>query len=187
MRTILFVVSGLLSSAALAQAAAPPSARKPVPVRVEKTDKGHRLLRDGKPFLIKGVGSQTDLALLKRCGGNSIRTWGAENLGDVLDEAHEHGLTVLAGIWLGHERHGFDYNNADQVARQYEQARAVILKHRNHPALLAWAIGNEMEGYGKGDNAAIWSAINSIAAMAHKLDPNHPTLTAVAEEIDVVG
>src|SRR5262245_1381199 len=111
MRTILFVVSGLLSSAALAQPAAPPSARTPVPL--EKADKGHSHLRDGTPFIIKGVGGQTDLALLKRCGGNSIRTWGAENLGDVLDEAHEHGLTVLAGIWLGHERHGFDYNDAD--------------------------------------------------------------------------
>src|SRR5436305_1091987 len=49
--------------------------------------------------------------------------------------------------------------------------------------------------------AAVWSAINSIAARAHKLDPNHPTFTVVAEiggdrvknihrlcpEIDVVG
>jgi hypothetical protein len=110
-------------------------------------------------------------------------------------------LTVLAGIWLGHERHGFDYNNSDQVAKQYEAVRAVILKHRNHPALLAWGLGNEMEGYGKGDNAAIWSAINNLAALAHKLDPNHPTVTVIAEiggdrvknvhrlcpEIDVVG
>lgn len=201
MKPILSCLLAFLPLAATAQASAPPIAWKPVPVRVEKIDLGYRLLRGGEPFLIKGVGGQTDLALLKRCGGNSIRTWGAENLGAILDEAHKHGLTVLAGLWLGHERHGFDYNNADQVARQYEQTRQVILKHRNHPALLAWGVGNEMEGDAKGDNAAIWSAINCIAAMAHKLDPNHPTFTVVAEiggdrvknvhrlcpEIDVVG
>jgi exo-beta-1,3-glucanase (GH17 family) len=201
MRMTLLVVSAMLLSMTGAGAAAPSRAWKPVAVRVEKTDGGHRLLRDGEPYLIKGVGGQTDLALLKACGGNSIRTWGAERLGDVLDEAHKHGLTVLAGIWLAHERHGFNYNDADQVAKQFAAAREVIVKYRDHPALLAWGIGNEMEGYGKADNAAIWSAINSIAAMAHKLDPNHPTFTVVAEiggdrvknihrlcpEIDVVG
>ena len=105
------------------------------------------------------------------------------------------------GIWLGHERHGFRYNDADQVARQYEQAMATILRFRDHPALLMWGIGNEMEGYEKGDNAAIWSAINNIASMVKKLDPNHPTMTVIAEiggdkvknvhrlcpDIDVVG
>lgn len=40
------------------------------------------------------------------------------------------------------------------------------------------------EKFGEADityNAAIWSAIQNIAAMAHQLDPNHPTLTTVAE------
>ena len=201
MRTPLLAVSALLLSAACLHASAPPRAWRPVAVRVEKTDGGWRLLRGGRPYFVKGVGGQTNLALLKSCGGNSVRTWGAEGLGDVLDEAHRHGLTVLAGIWLGHERHGFNYNDADQVARQLDDARAVIEKYRNHPALLAWGLGNEMEGYEKGDNAAVWSAVNSLAALAHRLDPNHPTMTVLAEiggdrvknvhrlcpEIDVVG
>ena len=34
------------------------------------------------------------------------------------DEAYELGLTVSVGIWLGHERHGFDYDDADAVRRQ---------------------------------------------------------------------
>ncbi len=78
---------------------------------------------------------------------------------------------------------------------------ATILRFRDHPALLMWGIGNEMEGYEKGDNAAIWSAVNNIASMVKKLDPNHPTMTVIAEiggdkvknvhrlcpDIDVVG
>ena len=44
-----------------------------------------------------------------------------------------------------------------------------------------WGIGNEMEGYKNGDNQAIWKAVNDIAAMAKQIDPNHPTMTVVAE------
>jgi hypothetical protein len=173
----------------------------PVTVRLEKTAAGWALLRGGKPYLVKGVGGTGSLAALAAAGGNSVRTWGAENLGKVLDEAQRRGLTVTAGVWLGHERHGFHYNDADQVARQADAVRQVVLRYRNHPALLAWGLGNEMEGYGKGDNAAVWSAVNSLGAMVHKLDPHHPTLTVVAEiggdrvknlhrlcpEIDLVG
>ena len=88
---------------------------------------------------------------------------------------------MTVGIWLGHERHGFNYNDADQVSAQFETARDAIRTYKNHPALLTWGIGNEMEGFGRGDNAAIWSAINNIANLAHQLDPDHPTMTVLAE------
>ena len=47
--------------------------------------------------------------------------------------------------------------------------------------MLLWGIGNEMEGFKAGDDPAIWKAVDDIAAMAKKLDPNHPTMTVVAE------
>jgi hypothetical protein len=152
----------------------------PVTLR-QQTDGSCQLLRDGKPFPIKGVGGEASLKLLADCGGNAVRTWGADQLQAKLDEAQKLGLTVIAGIWLGHERHGFDYSNAKQVADQLEQCRATIAKFKDHPALLMWGLGNEMEGYEKGDNPAIWKAINDIAVMAKELDPNHPTMTVVAE------
>lgn len=155
--------------------------RGPTPVRIEQTADGYRLLRDGKPYPIKGVGGDGPLDLLTKSGGNSLRTWGADNLEARLDEAHRLGLTVAVGIWLGHERHGFDYNNADQVAAQVESVRAVIERYKNHPAVLLWGLGNEMEGYERGDNAAIWSAVNNLAGLAKQLDPNHPTMTVIAE------
>jgi Glycosyl hydrolases family 2, TIM barrel domain len=159
-----------LASAALAQ-----------PVKVElKGEAGHwQLLRDGKPYVIQGAGGEGPLPLLASLGANSTRTWGADNIDAVLDEAHKLGLTVTVGIWLGHPRHGFNYNDPQSVATQFEAARAAILKYRNHPAVLMWGIGNEMEG--EGDNAAIWSHINCIASMAKQLDPNHPTMTVLAE------
>ena len=174
---------------------------KPSVVKIVAENGAFHLIRNGAPFFIKGGGGDGARKLLHDSGGNSVRTWGADDLGAQLDEAQRLGLTVTVGIWLGHKEHGFDYNNADQVATQYEMAKKAILRYKDHPAVLMWGIGNEMEGYEKGDNAAIWSAINNIATMAKRLDPNHPTMTVVAEiggdrvknihrlcpDIDVVG
>ena len=172
----------------------PPGSRPPLPhadagegrraravVRVEKAADGFTLTRDGKPYFIKGGGGDGPMKALADAGGNSVRTWGAEKAGAVLDEAQKNGLTVTLGIWLGPRRHGFDYNDADQVAKQLEEARKAVLKYKDHPALLMWGLGNEMEGYDKGDDAAIWSAVDSLAAEVKRLDPNHPTMTVVAE------
>ena len=152
-----------------------------VPVTVEKAPSGEfRLLRGRKPFRIQGAGGSGSLEKLKLAGGNAIRTWGVDaNTGKLLDQAQKLGLGVVVGVWLGHERHSFKYNDADQVAEQTAKVRAAIQKYKSHPAVIAWALGNEMEGDGK--NAAIWNHIEALASMAHKLDPNHPTLTVIAE------
>lgn len=154
-----------------------------IPVTVEKTPTGaFRLLRGGKPFFVKGAGGSGSLERLKATGANAIRTWGVdENTGKLLDDAHKLGIGVVVGVWLGHERHGFNYNKADQVADQVGKVRDAIQKYKNHPAVLAWGLGNEMEGYDKADNAAIWSHLEALASMAHRLDPSHPTMTVVAE------
>jgi hypothetical protein len=150
-------------------------------VRLEKTESGWALTRNGEPYFIRGAGGSNHLELLAKQGANSIRTWSADKLGPLLDEAHNHGLSVCVGLWLGHERHGFDYNDADAVAQQMEQVRETVLKYKDHPAVLLWGLGNEMEGYAAGDNAAIWSHIESLAGMVKRLDPNHPTMTVIAE------
>lgn len=152
-----------------------------IPVDLRHGAQGWQLVRNGQPYLIKGAGGAASLELLASAGGNSIRTWSADNLGATLERAQELGLTVTAGIWLGHERHGFDYDDAEQVRQQFERAREIVSRYKDHPALLIWAIGNEMEGFDDGDNPAIWKAVNDIAAMIKELDPAHPTMTVTAE------
>jgi len=89
---------------------------------------------------------------------------------------------VVVGIWLGHERHNFNYSDSARVAAQFEMAKAAIDKYKNHQAVLAWGIGNEMDGYKEdGGNPLIWKAVEQIAAYAKSVDPNHPTMTVVAE------
>jgi hypothetical protein len=160
----------LLAATALAQ---------PIPVALTGEPGSYSLLRDGKPYFVNSAGGVDAIASLAAAGGNSVRTWGADDLGPLLDEAHRLNMSVTVGIWLGHERHGFRYDDAEMVAAQFEKAKAAIQKYKDHPAVLMWGIGNEMEGDGK--NEAIWVAVNNIAKMAKELDPHHPTMTVIAE------
>ncbi len=197
--TALYILTGLLTLSAILMTQAT-TAQAATTVQVIKKGKGWQLLRGGQPYLVKGAGGDGSKADLKAAGANSWRTWGADNLDPQLTEAQKLGMTVTIGIWLGHKEHGFDYHNAQAVAAQKEAARKTILQYRNSPALLVWALGNEMEN-GVTDQAELWNAVEDIAKMAHQLDPNHPTMTVVAEiggdkvaqihahcpDIDIVG
>ena len=46
---------------------------------------------------------------------------------------------------------------------------------RDHPALLGWAIGNELNL--EATNLKVYNAVNDISKMIHEIDPNHPTTT----------
>ncbi len=154
-----------------------------VKVQIQQTASGqYQLLRDGKPYFIKGAGGDGDKQLMAKLGGNGFRTWGVgRGTKAQLDEAHKLGLTVTLGLWLGHERHGFDYTNANSLREQTAMVRDAVMRYKDHPAVLAWGLGNEMEGYAVGDNPNIWNHIQKLAAMVKELDPNHPTMTVIAE------
>ena len=168
------LVAGLALVATVGRAA-------PVPVELQQVDGNWQLLRDGKPYLIRGAGGDGPLDRLAAAGANSIRTWNTNNVEPILDEAHALGMTVAVGIWLGHERHGFDYSDKGQVQEQLELVREAVQRYKDHPALLLWGVGNEMEGFESGDDPRIWTAVNDVAAMIKELDPHHPTMTVTAE------
>ncbi len=168
------LLAGLLSFQSTAFAEA-------ISVELQRTEQGWQLLRGGEPYFIRGAGGDASMEALAAAGANSIRTWGSDDISERLDAAHALGLSVTVGIWLGHERHGFDYNDKAQVAEQLEKARQTVLRYKDHPAVLLWGVGNEMEGFESGDDPAIWTAVNDVAAMIKALDPHHPTMTVTAE------
>lgn len=140
-----------------------------------------QLLYQGKPYLIKGAGGSDSKEELVKRGGNSFRTWGVDNQSQAqLDEAEKLGLTVTLGFWLGHKEHGFDYNDPVAVKKQFEDVKRGVLKYKDHPALLMWCLGNEMETNGN-DNPTLWKAIEDLAIMVKEIDPKHPIMTVVAE------
>jgi len=169
-----------------------------IPAKVVHSGSNFELLRDNKPYFIKGGGGGGPKDFLAQCGGNSFRTWGvgADTPGQ-LDEAQKLGLTVALGIWLPHK---FNWSDPNKVKGISDTIRQTILKFKDHPAVLCWSLGNEMESDGK-DTPELWKAMEEFAKMAHQLDPNHPTMTVVAEiggkkldyikqfcpDIDIVG
>ena len=164
--------ASMVSAAAIAQSG-------PVPVEIRGEAGSFSLYRGGEPYLVRGAGTQSvdDLDSLARHGANSVRNWAVGD-GSVLDRAQELGLTVALCLDLARERHGFDYSDAAAVNEQFDRARAEVLAHRRHPALLAWIIGNELNHDYR--NPAVYDAVNDISKMIHKLDPNHPTTTTTA-------
>lgn len=152
---------------------------KPVKVEITKSADGKfQFLRAGQPYFVNGAGGSTFPDRIAAYGGNSIRTWGSRDGQRVLDSAQKHGLTVLMGLDVSRERHGFDYNDTTVVKQQLDRLRTEVLKYRNNPALLAWGIGNELNL--RYQNPKVWNAVNDIAKMIHELDPNHPVCTVLA-------
>jgi len=169
MKNILLLIALLFSVSIHAQV---------IPVSIVQEDGQWNLKRQGETYYIKGGGGQTHLDKLVEIGGNSIRTWGIENAQEILDDAEKRGLTVMLGLWVQHERHGFDYNDPVAVRKQLEGFRSAVMKFKDHPALLLWGVGNEVDlNY---TNTAVWDAVQDIAAMIQEVDPNHPTSTVTA-------
>jgi hypothetical protein len=137
------------------------------------------MMRGGKPYFVKGAGGDSHLKELAARGANSIRTWSTNNIDTILDDAHAHGLTVSVGIWLEYECSWFSYHKPEDIAKQTERVRSYVLQHREHPALLAWGLGNEIEG-SKSTDPALWQQLDRLAVMIRELDPHHPTFTAIA-------
>ena len=154
------------------------------PVKVEIVEEAgvFKINRGGKPYTIKGAGLSGDIKSLKAHGANSFRTWsvdnGSETGREVLDKALAYDMTVMMCFYVRPERHGMDYGDADMVAKQFEQIKKQVLELKDHPALLMWCIGNELNlNY---TNPEVYNAVNEISEWIHEVDPNHPTTTTVA-------
>lgn len=139
---------------------------------------GHYMLKkDGKPYYIKGAGAKSNFRLLAASGANSVRLW-STNFPDLLDSAHHYGMTVSLGLYVRPERTGMDYNDPYAVKGQIEQLKREVLRYKDHPALLLWGIGNEMDL--RYTNYKVWETVEALAKFIHEVDPNHPTMTVIA-------
>ncbi len=179
---LILLISGLLSCTTKNRI---PTSKNTGPVKAEirqENDK-YQLYVDGNPFWIKGAGLEFgNMEKLAEHGGNSFRTWrtdnGRQSGKEVLDKAQSLGLYVTMGIEVGRERHGFDYDDEAAVAKQFERIKKEILMYKDHPALIIWAIGNELNL--NASNHKVWNAVNQISEYIHEVDPNHLATTTLA-------
>ena len=157
--------------------------KTPSRVEIKSVEGKYDFYVNGEIFKLKGAGGGGRLDFLQECGGNSIRTWGANNGDQVLDTAHKYNLMVAMGLSMGQELHGFDYNDTASVGAQYRRNIASVEKYKNHPNLLCWVIGNELNippDRKTPVNPKVWDAVRDIVDYIHREDPNHPATTAFA-------
>lgn len=150
----------------------------PLKVRIVKKETSFELIVNEQPYFIKGAAGITHLSAVKKYGGNSIRTWSSTGVQQLMDSAYQLGLTVTLGLEMALERQGFHYADKKLVNSQFERLKSEIIKYKNHPALLMWGIGNELELLH--DGFEIWDAVEQLAGYIHSVDPDHPVTTMIA-------
>jgi hypothetical protein len=146
-------------------------------VRIIQSEGKFQLLRNGEPYFIKGAGTFLNLRQVKEYGGNSIRVWDTSDATRILDEAHELGLTVNLGIWITRQKEGFSFYNNKMIDDELRRIRSIVLRYKDHPALLMWTIGNEMSAGNPG--IRMWDSLNKMANLVKELDPDHPVTTTI--------
>lgn len=139
---------------------------------------GWRLVRNGEPFFIKGAVGRDRFEDLRACGGNAVR---ARANRETLDAAHREGLAVMANLPVHGQRSGMDWGNAAQLAEQKRDVLAVVEELKDHPAVMFWSIGNELDHIpgGRLHHPDLWKRLNDLAIAIKRIDRQHPVLTVV--------
>jgi len=149
-------------------------------VKIVAKGGGFELLRDGKPYHVRGAGGMRSMELLPPSGANSVRSWSIPAKPD-LDKAHALGLSVMMGLPVSKPRQGFSYADEAAVLKQRERVRALVKEYKDHPAVLMWALGNETELRAPDDvRIALWKEVEKLAQIVKQEDPSHPVITVLA-------
>lgn len=158
-----------------------------------------------EPFVVKGVGYQPipigwtaestsdkeamyederiyrdrDFPLLRRMGVNTIRTWGevlSEKFLDAAWNGGDHPLYVVMGFWIQCRE---DYSDSTVRQEHKDAFRAYVERYKDHPAVLAWGIGNENNlGYCSSSSMVehFYSLGEELAKIAYEIEGSdyHP-------------
>ena len=150
-------------------------------VKVLKNPDGKWILSVGdEPWYVNGAATNRYYTDVRKFGGNTIRLYSpnADNTREIMDNAYKAGLMVYLGLGMSAARY-LDYSDAAKVAQQKEKLLEYVRQYKNHPALLCWSIGNEVEASNE-DNVNLWKAIGDLAASIKELDDKHPVTNTLA-------
>ena len=148
-------------------------------VAVQQQNGRFFLSRRGEPFVIKGGAGYSFMRELAAAGGNTIVCWDTAVLETVLREADRYQLAVIVGIDVPGVHNTAFYADKQQLSTWQRSCRRLVDRYRNHPALLAWCLGNELIFPFSPVYDPFYTAYNSLLNNIHQSDPNHPVFTTV--------
>ena len=175
------------------------------PVRIENG----RLYVGGSPFFIKGMGYNPipigrtytydftadlgiytrDLAMLREMGVNTIRIWRKVSSRGFLDAAYNNGHNPIYIIMGFHVEPTLvsDQTYRRAVVRDF---RDYVQRFKDHPAVLMWCVGNEVEfeiqKMWPGDESRLrdwYTLLDEMARKAFEVEGSayHPVITSACE------
>jgi beta-galactosidase len=168
-------------------------------IRSFKFDPDTGFSLNGKPLKLKGVSRHQDrlgkgyaltrkdhaedMAIIKEMGANSVRHAHYQHADEWADEADKAGMIVWAEVpfvttpsFTGGEGSPELFANAEQ------QTRELIRQNYNHPSIMMWSVGNEVDasalfGISK-EPVQPLKLLRHIAKIAKEEDPTRPTIFA---------
>ena len=139
---------------------------------------------DGRPFQVKGVGyaptpigywgysSYTDPAIISRdvpvlkgMHVNTVRTWSQPPNSMLLDALYYNGgapIYMIVGFWVPIS--GINYGDPNTITYYSNQFRSLVNQFKDHPGVLGWGIGNEVNLSVSGPDLADWYVLANLLA-----------------------
>ncbi len=155
----------------------------PVPEPTCYIDNHRRVILNGKPFFPLGMymsGSNLndrDLAIFADSPFNCLMPYGLPGEAQ-MDLVHKHGLKIIYSIKDFYAGTKYAPKFIKTEADEEPAVRRFVTRFRNHPALLAWYLNDELS----------WTMMPRLGAhqqWVEKLDPNHPTWVVLYQAQDI--
>lgn len=170
-------------------------------VHIKKNEKGFQLYKNGEPFYIKGAGGDYYFKELSEIGANTVRVYDTLNLELKLNEAQKYNLAVIVDLPIYRFSNTYNPYLNDSITDALKiNVEKTVQRYKNHPALLMWNLGNELqyptvinknriaENFDDIKKIAIElynrrsfvKTFNELIDIIHQKDPNHLVTTSLA-------
>jgi beta-galactosidase len=122
---------------------------------------------------------QRQIEILKEMGCNAIRTSHNPPAPELLDLCDRLGMLVMDESFDCWE-HGKTKNDYHLLFNDWHEKdwRAELCRDRNHPCIILWSIGNEVQ---EQDSAVGFKTAAELTRIAHEEDPTRPTTAACSD------
>lgn len=137
----------------------------------------------GQGWVLAQADEDRDMALITEMGANSVRVAHYPQSTHWFDLADRHGMVAWAEVPFVNKP-SFDNSPATPqlIANARQQLIEMIRQYFNHPSIVTWGIGNEVDidlAFKRlGPEADARPLLRDLNALAHSEDPSRPTVLA---------
>jgi beta-galactosidase len=139
--------------------------------------------RLGKGYALTAADHAEDMAIIKEMGANSVRQAHYQHADEWSDEADAHGMIVWAEVpFVTTPSFNGGEGSPELFANAEQQARELIRQNYNHPSIMMWSVGNEVDaatlfGISKAPVKPL-KLLQHLQKIAKEEDPTRPTIFA---------